>query len=225
MKKKEFSQLFAVIGLGRFGTALAISLCEAGKEVIVVDSYEHKVRELRQYTEHAFVCTELNKEALEEMGIQNCDTVIVCIGEKIDTSILTTLNVVNLGVPNVIAKALSKDQGAVLEKIGARVVYPERDMALRLGRQLASNQYLDYFMLANDMEISQIKVTEALIGKSIVDIGLRQRFGVTMIAVEHENQTDTEVEPGYRFRKGDILIVFGKREKIGIFEAFIGESS
>lgn len=225
MKKRENSQLFAVIGLGRFGTALAISLCEAGKEVIVVDSYEHKVRELRQYTEHAFVCTELNKEALEEMGIQNCDTVIVCIGEKIDTSILTTLNVVSLGVPNVIAKALSKDQGTVLEKIGARVVYPERDMALRLGRQLVSNQYLDYFMLDNDMEISQIKATEKVIGKSVVDLSLRQKFGVTMIAVEHENQTDTEIAPDYRFRMGDVLIVIGKREKIGVFEAFIGNGS
>lgn len=106
--------------------------------------------------------------------------------------------------------------------IGARVVYPECDMALRLGRQLVSNQYLDYFMLDNDMEISQIKATEKVIGKSVVDLSLRQKFGVTMIAVEHENQTDTEIAPDYRFRMGDVLIVIGKREKTGAFEAFIG---
>lgn len=118
---------FGVIGLGRFGTALAKSLAESGKEVIVIDCNEDKVRELRHFTEHAFVAENLTKETLEEIGIQNCDTVIVCIGEKIDTSILTTLHVVSLNVPHVIAKALSQDQGAVLEKIGAEVVYPERD--------------------------------------------------------------------------------------------------
>ena len=107
---------FGVIGLGRFGTALAKSLAKAGKEVIVVDCNESKVRELRHYTEHAFVAEDLTKETLEDIGIQNCDTVIICIGERIDTSILTTLNVVGLGVPRVIAKAISRDQGAVLEK-------------------------------------------------------------------------------------------------------------
>ena len=135
MKKKKDSSIFGIIGLGRFGTALAITLAEAGKEVIVVDQNEEKVKAMRQYTEYAFVCDNLSKEALSEVGIQNCDTVVVCIGSKIDTSILTTLNVVSLGVPRVISKATSQDQGAVLEKIGAEVVYPERDMATRLGKQ------------------------------------------------------------------------------------------
>lgn len=114
--KHNTSTSFGVIGLGRFGSALAQSLAQSGKEVIVVDCKEEKVRELRQYTEYAYVAETLTKETLEEIGIQNCDTVIVCIGEKIDTSILTTLNVVSLGVPHVIAKAISRDQGAVLEK-------------------------------------------------------------------------------------------------------------
>ena len=96
------------------------------------------MRELRHFTEHAFVAENLSKETLEEIGIQNCDTVIIGIGEKIDTSILTTLKVVSLNVPHVIAKAISRDQGAVLEKIGAEVVYPEHDMALRLANRLVS---------------------------------------------------------------------------------------
>ena len=124
MAKNKDSASYGIIGLGRFGTALAKSLAAAGKDVMIIDSSEAKVRELRQYTEHAFVAHDLGRETLEEAGIQNCDTVVVCIGEKIDTSILTTLNVVSLGVPNVIAKAISEDQGAVLEKIGAEVIYP-----------------------------------------------------------------------------------------------------
>ena len=99
---------------------------------------------MRQYTEYAFVCDNLSKATLSEVGIQNCDTVIVCIGSRIDTSILTTLNVVSLGVPHVISKATSQDQGAVLEKIGAEVVYPERDMAIRLGKKLLSGNFLDF---------------------------------------------------------------------------------
>ena len=145
--KKNANSTFGIIGLGRFGTALAITLAEAGKEVIVVDQNEEKVKAMRQYTEYAFVCDNLSKATLSEVGIQNCDTVIVCIGSRIDTSILTTLNVVSLGVPHVISKATSQDQGAVLEKIGAEVVYPERDMAIRLGKKLLSGNFLDFIFL------------------------------------------------------------------------------
>lgn len=212
---------FGVIGLGRFGTALAQGLAESGKEVIVIDCNEDKVRELRHYTEHAFVADNLTKETLEEIGIQNCDTVIICIGEKIDTSILTTLNVVSLNVPHVIAKAISRDQGAVLEKIGAEVVYPERDMALRLGKRLVSHNFLDYISLDNEVEIQQIPVTTAMLGKSVQEMNIRQRYGLNIIAIERERVTDIEVSPQYRFSAGDIIVVIGKLENIKRFETDI----
>lgn len=212
---------FGVIGLGRFGTALAQSLAESGKEVIVIDCNEDKVRELRHFTEHAFVADNLTKETLEEIGIQNCDTVIICIGEKIDTSILTTLNVVSLNVPHVIAKAISLDQGAVLEKIGAEVVYPERDMALRLGKRLVSHNFLDYISLDNEVEIQQIPVTAAMIGKSVQEMNIRQRYGLNIIAIERECVTDIEVSPQYHFSAGDIIVVIGKLENIKRFETDI----
>ena len=169
MKKNQnhdIAMSFGIIGLGRFGTALAISLAEAQKEVIVVDKDEYRVKELRQYTEHAYVADDLNAETLEEIGIQNCDVVVVCIGEKIDTSILTTMHVVSMGVPKVIAKATSYDQGAVLKKIGAEVVYPERDMALRLAKRLISASFLDYISLDDSIEIRQIKVSERIVGSA-----------------------------------------------------------
>ena len=218
MKKIE-SASFGVIGLGRFGTALAQSLAESGKEVIVIDCNEDKVRELRNFTEHAFVTENLTKETLEEIGIQNCDTVIICTGEKIDTSILTTLNVVSLNVPHVIAKAISRDQGAVLEKIGAEVVYPERDMALRLGKRLVSHNFLDYISLDNEVEIQQIPVTKAMIGRSVQEMNIRQQYGLNIIAIERERVTDIEVSPQYLFNEGDIIVVIGKVENIKRFEA------
>ena len=136
MMKKKQNIAYGVIGLGRFGMALAVMLAESGKEVIVIDRDENKIKEMRQYTEYAFVADNLSSETLREVGIQNCDVVIICIGEKVDVSILTTMSVIEMGVPRVISKALSAEQGAVLKKLGAEVVYPERDMALRLGKKL-----------------------------------------------------------------------------------------
>ena len=215
---------FGVIGLGRFGTALAISLAEAGKEVIVVDCNEDKVRELRHYTEYAFVTDNLSKETLQEVGIQNCDTVIVCIGEKIDACILTTLNVVSLGVPHVIAKAISSDQGTVLEKIGAEVVYPERDMALRLGKRLvAGNHFLDFIALNNEVEIQQIQATDRIADYTVEQMDIRRKYGLNIIAIESGGTTEIEIYPQYQIRKEDILVVIGKTKNIAKFEKAIAD--
>lgn len=218
MLKEELSESYGIIGLGRFGTALAKKLAEAGREVIVVDRNENKVKELRNYTDFAYVADELTKEVLEEIGIQNCDTVVVCIGEKIDTSILVTLNVVNLGVKRVIAKAISKDQGEVLEKIGAEVVYPERDMALRLAKKMLVSSVMDSITLDNDVEISEVMVPPKMVGRSVEEIRLRQKLGLNIIAIEHGGNTETQIEPEYVFSKGDVLVVIGKSESVSKFE-------
>ena len=218
MKNSNEATSFGVIGLGRFGTALAISLAEAGKEVIVVDRSESKVKEVRQYTEYAFVSDDLDMETLREIGIQNCDVVIVCIGEKIDISILTTMRVVELGVPKVIAKAISVEQGAVLKKIDAEVVYPERDMALRLGKRLVSRNFLDYVSLDNSVEIRQIRVSDKIKGYSIEELGIRPKYNLNIIAIESGKITNIEVLPGYRLQADDIMVVIGKVSNIDRFE-------
>ena len=218
MLKEELSESYWIIGLGRVGTALAQKLAEAGREVIVVDRCEYKVKELRRYTDFAYVADELTKEVLEEIGIQNCDTVVVCIGEKIDTSILVTLNVVNLGVKRVIAKAISRDQGEVLEKIGAEVVYPERDMALRLAKKMLVSSVMDSITLDNNVEISEVMVPTRVIGKSLEETRFRQKTGLNIIAIQHKGITETEISPGYIFAEGDILVVIGKSENVSRYE-------
>lgn len=217
--KKNESESFGVIGLGRFGTALAITIAKAGKDVIVIDRCEAKVKELRQYTDYAFVIDELNTDTLKEVGIQNCDTVIVCIGEKMDTSILTTMCVVEMGIPHVIAKALTAEQGAVLEKLGAQVVYPERDMAIRLGKRLISRNFLDYVSLDNSVEIRQIIVSGKLVGKTIEEYGIRKKYKLNVIAIENGHTTNIEVQPDYRLNEGDVIVVIGKIDKMDRFEA------
>ena len=218
MFKKKPEKAYAVIGLGRFGEDLAIMLAESGKEVIVADRDENKIKEMRQYTEYAFVVENLNKETLKEMGIQNCDVAIICIGEQVDISILTTMSVLELGVPRVISKALSAEQGAVLEKLGAEVVYPERDMAVRLGKKLLSGQLIDYVALLHDVEIRQIQVPESLNGKTVEEIELRQKFHLNIIAIENICGTNTEVVPEDVLKKDDIIVVIGKIKNINSFE-------
>ena len=127
-KKQNKKTVYGIVGIGRFGQALAEELAVSESELIVLDQDEDKVREMREFTENAYVVKSLDKKSLRETGIQNCDVAIVCIGEHMDTSILTTLNLVALEIPKVIAKANSIEHGIILEKLGAEVVYPERDM-------------------------------------------------------------------------------------------------
>ena len=213
-KAKKNDNTYAVIGLGRFGYALTLELAAAGAELVVLDRDEEKIREIREYTENAFVVKNLEKKTLEETGVQNCDVAILCIGEHIDTSILTTLNLVELGIKNVIAKAKSYEHGKILEKLGAEVVYPERDMAIRLAHRLEASKVLDYIQLSEKLNISKLIVPNALIGKNVIEANLRQNFGVNIIAIENAGVVIDTVTPSYTFKDGDILFVSGSRDSL-----------
>ena len=214
MKKRKTSAAFGIIGLGRFGMALVECLSGAEKEVIAIDKDENKVKEARRYTDYAFVVKSLDQETLEEVGMQNCDTVVICIGEQVDISILTTMIVSNLKVPHVIAKASSPIHGEVLKRLGAVVVYPEWDMAVRLGKRMVYDNFLDSVTLEGDVEVRRIQVTSKL----IQDVDVRQKYGLNIIAIEHDHHTDVEFPSRYCFREGDIICVIGKTLNIGRFE-------
>ena len=215
MARKQAEELsYGIIGLGRFGSALASTLAEAGKEIMVLDCNEGKVRQIRNFTEHAYVVKDLQKETLRETGIQNCDVVVVCIGDKVDVSILTTLNVINLGVPQVVAKANSPEQGEILEKIGAQVVYPEKDMALRLAKRLISKRVFNLFELDHNIDISEFKLTSRLAGQTVLEAQLRNRYGVNIIAISRGGWLTTDITPDYTLAEGDTLVVIGERDKI-----------
>lgn len=213
-KKKTDKNTYGIVGLGRFGTALALELAAAGAEIIVLDRDEEKVRELRDYTENAFVVKSLDKKTLAETGIQNCDVGAVCISEHMDSSILTTLNLVSLGVPLVVSKASSPEHGEILEKLGAEVVYPERDMAIRLAHRLEVSKMLDYIQLSEKLNISKLMVPEKMVGQTVLQVDLRKNFGVNIIAVENGKTLLESVVPDYTFRAGDILFLSGSRANL-----------
>ena len=213
-KKKSEKNTYGIVGLGRFGTALALELAAAGAEIIVLDRDEETVRELRDDTENAFVVKSLDKKSLDATGIQNCDVGEVCVREHMDSSILTTLNLVSLGVPLVVSKASSPEHGEILEKLGAEVVYPERDMAIRLAHRLEVSKMLDYIQLSEKLNISKLMVPEKMVGQTVLQVDLRKNFGVNIIAVENGKTLLESVVPDYTFRAGDILFLSGSRANL-----------
>lgn len=211
-KQKKDKTTYGIVGLGRFGGALARELASAGANLLVLDKNEEKIREFREITENALVIKSLDKKSLEETGIQNCDIVIVCIAEQLDTSILATLHLVSMNIPLVISKANSSEHGEILEKLGAEVVYPERDMAIRLANRLEASKVLDFMQLSEKINISKLPVPENIVGKSVSQVNLRGHFGLNIIAVESDGDVVETVLPEYIFNKGDILILSGSRE-------------
>ncbi len=211
-KTKKAATAYGIVGLGRFGSALAIELAEAGEEIVVLDRDEEKVRMLRDYTENAFVVRSLDKKSLEDTGIQNCDVAVVCVGEKMDVSILTTLHLVSFGIPTVIAKAASEEQGQVLRKLGAQVVYPEHDMAIRLAHRLETTHMLDFVQLSEQISISKLAVPPKMIGKSVLEVDLRGQFGMNIIAIENGGKVNENIRPDTIFKEGDILFVSGAKD-------------
>ncbi len=211
-KNKRNRNTYGIIGLGRFGRALALELAASGADLIVLDRDEEKIREIREYTENAFIVKNLERKTLAETGIQNCDVAVVCIGEQLDVSILTTLNLVSLGVPHVIAKAASAEHGEILEKLGAEIVYPERDIALRLAHRLEASRVLDYIQLSEKLNISKLVAPEIIVGKTVQEVDLRRKFGVNIIAIENSKTIYESIRPEHVFESGDVLFVCGSRD-------------
>jgi len=222
-KKKNNRMLYGVIGLGRFGSALAKAIAEAGEDILVIDKDQAKVTAAGEYTDNAYLVGELTRENLEAVGVGNCDVAVVAIGEKLDTSLLTTMNLLKLGVKRVIAKAQTSDHGALLELMGAEVVYPEHDMAVRLAGKLLAPHIIEYISLSSEIDIMEIKLTKKTAGKSVLELNVRGNFGLNIIAVKHGGVITTDIYPTTVFDADDTITVIGSRNAVRRFEDFIRE--
>ncbi len=212
MKNKKM--IYGIIGLGRFGTALAHKLANMGAEILVVDKDEAKVSALREITENAFISNNLDKKALSDMGFSNCDVVIVCIAGAIDVSILTVMKLQSIGVKRIIAKANSTEHGEVLTKLGAEIVYPEQDMALRLANRLEMGQGLDFIELSDSVKVAKFNIPAEFVGKSILEVNLREKFGLNIIAIENNGAVVDTIRPNYIFVNEDVLYLCGSKKAI-----------
>nr|WP_315862286.1 TrkA family potassium uptake protein [Halomicronema hongdechloris] len=211
---------FVVIGLGRFGRAVCITLHGLGYEVLAIDHDERRVTQVLtdRIAAHAIQLDSTQPSALREAGIFDFDTVIVAIGNYVEESVITTLNVKESGVPHVVAKASSEIHGKLLRRVGAdHVVFPEHEMGCELARSLTRPGILDRFEIDPDNSIVEVVVPKAFDQKTIVDLDLRNRFGLTVLAVSQDAQREKfEINPSpvTRLKSGGVLVVIGSNKGI-----------
>ena len=201
---------FVVIGLGRFGSALARQLCQLGAEVLAMDVSADLVQQISQDVTHAVVGDARDKEVLRALGVREMDCAVIAIGEDLAASVLTVMNLKELGVPYVGCKAHDEAHRRVLEKLGVdRVVIPEQEHAQRLGRSLFSHNVLDYIELSPDYGILEVPAPKTWVGKTLKELNVRAKLGVNIIAVESGKKTNVSPSADYRICSGDVMVVLG----------------
>lgn len=207
-------QEFAVIGLGRFGSSVALTLSELGHSVLGVDMDEHKVQALANRITHAVQADCTDEQTVRSLGLRNFDTVIVAIGQDLESSILVTLILKELGVKNVVAKAATESHGKVLQRVGAdRVVFPEKDMGAKVARFLAQSNIMDFIELTPDVSVVEFSPRDGF-GKTLKDLDLRARFHVTVMAIRRGKEVLVSPLADVPLKDGDILVAIGKNESI-----------
>lgn len=210
---------FVVCGLGRFGRSLATTLAETGYEVMVIDKSEEKIQEISALVTHAVQADTADMDTLKALGIRNFDVAVVSMGKDIQSSIMTTLLLKELGIPYVIAKASSDIHERVLRKIGAdRIIQPEQEMGLRIATNLISGNIIDYIQLSSEYSIIEIPILEEWRNKSIKDVNLRSRYGINIIAVQRQGHIDISPLPEYILTTEDMLVVVGYNKQLQALE-------
>lgn len=210
----DMMKQFAVIGLGRFGMSVAKKLVDLGVEVLAIDADEEKVQKAAAFVTHAVQADATDEDTLRTLGIRNVDCAIVSIGQDIQSSILATLLLKGLGIGYVVAKAQSELHGKVLEKLGAdRVVYPERDMGIRVATNLVATNLLDYIELSPEFSIFEVVAPDEFVGKSLGELNLRAKYNVNIVAMRSADGSVT-VSPGANdvIRARDVLVMIGRKE-------------
>lgn len=206
-----------ILGLGRFGTAVAGTLTEEGWDVLAVDRSEELVQRWSGELTHVVQADSSDVEALRQIGAGDFERAVVAIGSDLEASILTTANLADLGVPSIWAKAMTNQHARILERIGAHhVVLPEREMGARIGRLLVGS-LADYYELESGFGIGRMSCSEKFADKTLAELGLRKKYGVTVVAVKHPGGTFEDARPETVIGKGDQLVITGSTERLQQF--------
>ena len=206
---------FCVIGLGKFGYSLALSLAANEKQVMVIDTDEDKISEIADFVTNAIIGDPTNEAVLRASGVKDYDCAVVCFTENINENILLTIMLKEIGVKTVIARAINDGHQRVLERIGAdMVVFPEKDMGEKIGFRLAKDNVTEYIEFAGYTLIEMV-VPPSWMGKSIIEVNVRRRFGVNIIAItDKDGKVDVSPLPTREFTDGDKVSVIGSEENI-----------
>ncbi len=221
---------FVVIGLGRFGSAVAKTLAEKGAEVMAIDQNEEAVSLLADHVALAVTMDAADIKALRSHNIDEMDAAIVAIGTSFESELLVIVNLMDLGVPRIIARAMTQTQRAILEKIGIKeIVSPETEVGVNLAERLMNPGIKSYLQLPDEYEIVEIDIPENCQLRSLADIDLRKRYNINLIALKRKNYKNVngesvEVEhligvpgPDLKLQSGDTMIIIGKEKDVNRF--------
>ncbi|GAA0181906.1 TrkA family potassium uptake protein [Clostridium sediminicola] len=218
MKKKQF----VVIGLGRFGYSIAKELYLLGNDVLAIDADEDMIQSISDHVTHAVQADATDENSLRTLGISNFDVAIITIGSNVQASIMAALLVKDLGVKYILTKAHNELHAKVLIKLGVdKVIFPERDMGVRVAHNLVSSNILDYIELSSDYSIAEIASPESWFGKTLKELNMRSNFGINVMALKRNNEVNVSPSANDVIQKGDVIVAMGGSEEINKIEEII----
>lgn len=205
MKTKK---TYAVFGLGRYGTAVAKELVENGMEVIAVDTEQRKVNDAAAYLPVCKCADVGDAEVISRLGIGNVDTVIVCMASNLEASVMAVMLCKEAGVKTVIAKCANEMHRKILQSVGAdQVVFPEKESGIRLAKNLLSSGFVDIITLSDDVSLVEIDVKSEWAGKNLIELNLRKKYGLNVVAVKKGDEVSVSINPEQRLDAKATLIV------------------
>lgn len=207
---------YAVIGLGRYGLAVAKELFASGAEVLAVDMNETIVNSVANDLALCKCADITDPEVIKQLGIGNIDVVIIAMAGNLEASVLATMLCKEAGVPTVVAKCGNEMHSRILSRVGAdRVVFPEKESGLRLAKNLLSAGFVDVIELSKDVSMVELEVKSEWVGKSLIDLNLRRRYGINVVAMRKGDSISVGLDPEKPLTKDTCLIVIGSTDKLG----------
>ena len=209
------SRSYAVIGLGQFGMKVALTLADAGCDVLAIDDREENVQDIAEKVSYAVKADVKEPGILQSVGVQNVDVAVIAVAENMEASIIAAMQVKELGVPFVMAKAMNALHGRILEKIGAdKVIYPEQSMGVRVARNLLSSGFLDTFELSPEFSMAEFKIPDSWVGKTLRDLKIREKNKINLVGLKQGNDVDINPNPAEPLPADCTVMAIGKNEDL-----------
>lgn len=206
---------FAVLGLGRFGKEMALQLARGGAEVLAIDRERKIVEEVADEVTRAVTANLRDKEALQELGVAECDEVILSVGSDLAASVLAVVNLKAIGVKHLVCKAYDEVHRDVLLRLGAdQVLIPEQEFAAKLAAQMISPRLRDFIQLTDDTMIEEMNVPESWVGKTLGEMNIRNRYDVTVITVRHGEKVVPAPRATETILEGDVVLLLGEEKAL-----------
>ena len=211
MKRKEF----VVIGMGQFGSNVAKTLASSGAMVMIIDKNEQALEMVADHVTHAICADATNAEAMRQLGIKNYDGAIIGIGHDLESNVLITIQLKEMGVPFIMTKAATDLEGRILCKVGAdKVIFPDKEMGIRVGNHMMNGNYFEAIELSEKYSIVDIGVPASWVGHSLRSLNIRHKYGVSIIGIRMKDKISVNPEPDYELQTDDILIVLGHNSEL-----------